>query len=174
MQCPACSTENPAGATFCQHCGASLTAAPPPPPGGGYTQVPQPGGGFNQVPQAATAPAGAGYVPAQSGLSDNAAAAISYLTFIPAIIFLLVEPYSKKPFIRFHALQCLGLTVASVVLHFAIAMLVFILHGFTFMLSSLVSLVFFVLWLICIVSAAQGKWFKVPVIGDFAQQQAGK
>jgi uncharacterized membrane protein len=136
--------------------------------------VPQPGGGFNQVPQAATAPAGAGYVPAQSGLSDNAAAAISYLTFIPAIIFLLVEPYSKKPFIRFHALQCLGLTVASVVLHFAIAMLVFILHGFTFMLSSLVSLVFFVLWLICIVSAAQGKWFKVPVIGDFAQQQAGK
>jgi uncharacterized membrane protein len=174
MQCPACSTENPAGATFCQHCGASLTAAPPPPPGGGYTQVPQPGGGFTQVPQPATAPAGAGYVPAQGGLSDNAAAAISYLTFIPAIIFLLVEPYSKKPFVRFHAMQCLGLTVASVVLHFGIAMLVFILHGFTFLLSSLVSLVFFILWLICIVSAAQGKWFKVPVIGDFAQQQAGK
>jgi uncharacterized membrane protein len=163
MQCPACSTENPAGATFCQHCGASLTSAPPPPPGGGFTQV----------PQTATAPAAVGYVPVQSGLTDNAAAAIAYLTFIPAIIFLLIEPYSKKPFIRFHAMQCIGLTVASVVLHFAIAMLVFILHGFTFMLSSLVSLCFFVLWLVCIVSAAQGKWFKVPVIGDFAQKQAG-
>ncbi|HEX4582605.1 MAG TPA: DUF4870 domain-containing protein [Acidobacteriaceae bacterium] len=162
MQCPACSTQNPAGATFCQHCGASLTAAPPP-PAGGYTQVPQPAAG----------PAGAAYAPAQSGLSDNAAAAIAYLTFIPAIIFLLLEPYSKKPFVRFHAMQCLGLTVASVVLHFAIAMLVVILHGFTFMLSTLVSLGFFVLWLICIVSAAQGKWFKVPVIGDFAQKQAG-
>ena len=162
MQCPACSTENPAGATFCQHCGASLTAAPPP-PAGGYTQVPQPAAG----------PAGAAYVPAQSGLSDNAAAAIAYLTFIPAIIFLLLEPYSKKPFVRFHAMQCLALTVASVVLHFAIAMLVVILHGFTFMLSTLVSLMFFILWLICIVSAAQGKWFKVPVIGDFAQKQAG-
>jgi uncharacterized membrane protein len=164
MQCPACSTENPAGATFCQHCGASLSAAPPPPPSGGFTQVPQP---------AAAAPAGAGYVPAQSGLSDTAAAAIAYLTFIPAIIFLLIEPYSKRPFVRFHAMQCIGLTVASVVLHFAIAMLVFILHGLTFMLSSLVSLGFFVLWIICIVSAAQGKWFKVPVIGDFAQKQAG-
>ena len=162
MQCPACSTENPAGATFCQHCGASLTAAPQP-PAGGYTQVPQPAAG----------PAGAAYAPARSGLSDNAAAAIAYLTFIPAIIFLLLEPYSKKPFVRFHAMQCLGLTVASVVLHFGIAMLVFILHGFTFMLSTLVSLMFFILWLICIVSAAQGKWFKVPVIGDFAQKQAG-
>jgi uncharacterized membrane protein len=70
-------------------------------------------------------------------------------------------------------MQCIGLTVASVVLHFAIAMLVFILHGLTFMLSSLVSLCFFILWLVCIVSAAQGKWFKVPVIGDFAQKQSG-
>jgi uncharacterized membrane protein len=172
MQCPACSTENPAGATFCTHCGASLSAAPPPPPSG-YTQVPQQPSGYSQVPQPASGPAGAAYAPAQSGLSDNAAAAIAYLTFIPAIIFLLLEPYSKKPFIRFHAMQCLGLTVASVVLHFAIMMLVFILHGFTFMLSTLVSLGFFVLWLMCIVSAAQGKWFKVPVIGDFAQKQAG-
>src|ERR1700755_2892705 len=164
MQCPACSTETPAGATFCQHCGASLSAAAPPPPAGGFTQVPQP----------AAAPAAAGYAPAQSGLSDNAAAAISYLTFIPAIIFLLIEPYSKKPFVRFHAMQCIGLTVASVVLHFALGMLGFVLHALTIPLSMLVSLVFFILWLICIVSAAQGKWFKVPVIGDFAQQQAAK
>jgi uncharacterized membrane protein len=163
MQCPACSTENPAGATFCQHCGASLNAAPPPP-----------GGGFTQVPQPAAGPAGAGYVPAQAGLSDNAAGAIAYLTFIPAVIFLLIEPYAKRPFVRFHAMQCIGLTVASVALHFAIGLLVFVLHGLTFMLSSLVSLGFFILWLICIISAAQGKWFKVPVIGDFAQQQAGK
>jgi uncharacterized membrane protein len=165
MQCPACSTENPAGATFCSHCGASLSAAAPPPSSGA---------GFTQVPQPAAAPAGAGYVPAQSGLSDNAAGAIAYLTFIPAILFLLLEPYSKRPFVRFHAMQCIGLTVASVVLHFAIAMLVFVLHSLMFMLSSLVSLVFFILWIVCIVSAAQGKWFKVPVIGDFAQQQAGK
>ena len=163
MQCRACSTENPAGSKFCQHCGAPLTEAPPP-PSSGYTQVPQP----------TPPPAGAGYVPAQSGLSDNAAAAISYLTFVPAIIFLLIEPYSRKPFVRFHAMQCIGLTVASLVLHFAVGMLDFILHALTMPLSMLVSVAFFILWLVCIVSAAQGKWFKVPVIGDFAQQQAAK
>ena len=163
MQCPACSTENPAGATFCQRCGASLSGAPP---AGGYTQVPQSG-----ATPGPGAPAGA-YAPAQSGLSDNAAGAIAYLTFIPAIIFLVMEPYSRRPFVRFHAMQCLGLTVASVVLHFAAGLLVFALHGAAFILSSLISLVFFVLWLICIISAAQGKWFKVPLLGDLAQQQA--
>lgn len=164
MQCPACSTENPSGATFCQRCGASLASAPPPP-----------SSGYTQVPQGAAAPAAAyPAAPQAGGLSDNVAAAIAYLTFIPAIIFLLLEPYSRKPFVRFHAIQCLGLTVASIALHFAIGLLVFVLHGLTFMLSSLVSLLFFALWLICIISAAQGKWFKVPVIGDFAQQQANK
>lgn len=33
--------------------------------------------------------------PAQSGLSDNAAGALAYVTIIPAIIFLIVEPYNK-------------------------------------------------------------------------------
>ena len=120
MQCPACSTENPAGATFCQHCGTSLTAAPPP-PAGGYTQVPQP----------ATGPAAAVSVPAQRGLSDNSAAAIAYITIIPAIIFLVMEPYNRKPFVRFHAMQCIGLHIlwlvrlrrASMVLGIMLAMI---------------------------------------------------
>src|SRR6201996_6706113 len=100
MQCPACSTENPAGSTFCQHCGASLSAAAPPPPAGG---------GFTQVPQPAADPAQTGYVPAQTGLSDNSAPAIAYVTIIPAIIFLVMEPYNHKPFVRFQSMQCIGL-----------------------------------------------------------------
>ena len=175
MQCPACSTENPAGAGFCQKCGTALGAEPAAAGGyapvGGYTQVPQAG---STIPGQAMPAGGAGYAPAASGLSDNAAGAIAYLTFIPAIIFLVMEPYSRRPFVRFHAMQCIALTVASVLLHFAIGLMVFMLHGFTFLLSSLVSLLFFVLWLICIVSAAQGKSFKVPLLGDFAAQQAGR
>ena len=42
---------------------------------------------------------------AQSGLSDNAAGALAYVTIIPAIVFLLVEPYNKNSFVRFHAWQ---------------------------------------------------------------------
>jgi uncharacterized membrane protein len=169
MQCPACSTENPAGATFCQHCGASLSAAPPPPPSG-YTQVPQPAGG----------PAAAGYVPvsAQTGLSDNAAAAIAYVTIIPAIIFLVMEPYNRKPFVRYHAMQCIGLHVlwlaVWVVLMVVGIMLAMVhLHLLVLLLWPICWLGLVILWLLCIVSAAQGKWFKLPIIGDFARKQAG-
>ena len=31
----------------------------------------------------------------------------------------------------------------------------------------------FVLWVICFVKAFQNQWFKLPIIGDFAEQQAG-
>lgn len=169
MQCPACSTENPAGATFCQHCGASLSAAPPPPPAGGYTQVPQP----------ATGPAGAAYVPAQTGgLSDNSAAAIAYITIIPAIIFLVMEPYNRKPFVRYHAMQCIGLHVLWFAIWIVLMILGVILSTvhlglLTLILWPVCWIGLVVLWILCIVSAAQGKWFKLPFIGDFARKQAG-
>ena len=33
---------------------------------------------------------------AQTGLSDNTAGALAYITIIPAIIFLVMEPYNKN------------------------------------------------------------------------------
>jgi uncharacterized membrane protein len=168
MQCPACSTENPAGATFCQHCGASLTATAPP-PSSGFTQVPQP---------AAGAPAAYSATPQAGGLSDNSAAAIAYITIIPAIIFLVMEPYNRKPFVRFHAMQCIGLHVLWFALWIVIMILGFMLAMVHLSLLMLplwficwVGLV--ILWVLCIVNAAQGKWFKLPFIGDFAKKQAG-
>ena len=168
MQCPSCSTENPAGATFCQHCGASLSAAAAPPQGGGYAQVPQP----------AAAPAGAAYVPAQSGLSDNSAAAIAYITIIPAIIFLVMEPYNRKPFVRYHAMQCIGLHVLWFAVWIAlmiIGMILSMVHLglLTLILWPICWIGLVVLWVLCVVGAAQGKWFKLPIIGDFARKQAG-
>ena len=50
--------------------------------------------------------------PAQSGLSDNAAGALAYVTIIPAIIFLIVEPYNKNSYIRFHSWQSIFLGIA--------------------------------------------------------------
>lgn len=44
-------------------------------------------------------------------------------------------------------------------------------------LFSILAVVFWlggiVLWIICLVKAAQGQIFKIPVIGDFAATQAG-
>ena len=50
--------------------------------------------------------------PNQSGLSDNAAGGLAYVTFIPALIFLLVEPFNKNPYVRFHSWQSIFLIIA--------------------------------------------------------------
>jgi len=175
MQCPACNQEVSPQAAFCNHCGAPIAAAPaqsvPPadfPPS--YAAVPTP-------PPAAPA----AYPPAaaSSGLSDNSAAALAYVTIIPAIIFLLIEPYSKIRLVRFHSVQCLGLGAAAFVLHFAISILGSALHILPFvgvlltlMLQLGLSIVIFIAWLMCIIKASKGEWFKLPIIGDFALKQA--
>ncbi len=177
MQCPACSTDNPAGGAFCQKCGAALGAPAPAAgyaPAGGYTQVPQSG---STMPGQAMPAGGGTYTPAAAGLSDNAAGAIAYITFIPAIIFLVMEPYNRNPFVRFHAFQCIGLNVAwfvlgilfgivgavAAVIHLGILMV---------LLWPILWLGMFILWILCIVNASRGNLFKLPVIGNFAEQQS--
>ena len=39
------------------------------------------------------------------------------------------------------------------------------------MLSFVVGMGFFVLWIVLLIKAFQGQLFKLPVIGDFAQKQ---
>ncbi|NYF81378.1 DUF4870 domain-containing protein [Granulicella arctica] len=122
----------------------------------------------------------AGYPPAapSSGLSDNSAAALAYLTIIPAIIFLIIEPYNKIPLVRFHSIQCLALGVVSFALQVGLTILSIFLHfiplvGILFSLIHLaVFLVIFVAWLMAIIKASKGEWFKLPIIGDFAEKQA--
>jgi uncharacterized membrane protein len=45
-------------------------------------------------------------------LTENVAGALAYLTFIPAIFFLLRPPYNRNPFVRFHSVQSLMLWLA--------------------------------------------------------------
>ena len=65
--------------------------------------------------------------PSSDGLSDNAAGAIAYITWIPAVIFLLLSPYNQKPFVKFHAWQNLLLNAACIVLYVATVILSFVL-----------------------------------------------
>jgi len=53
-------------------------------------------------------------------LPEIIAGALAYLTFIPAIVFLVLDPYKKNRFVRFHSLQCLLLCGAAIL--FAIAL----------------------------------------------------
>jgi uncharacterized membrane protein len=113
--------------------------------------------------------------PAAAGLTDNMAGALAYVTIIPAIVFLVLEPFNKKRFVRFHAFQCLFFALAWTVLWIGLSLIAHIpfLGWATVLVWPLVSLGGFVIWLILVLKAYQGQMFKLPVIGDMAEQQAG-
>ncbi len=108
-------------------------------------------------------------VPAQAGLSTNAAGALAYVTIIPAIIFLIIEPYNKNSFVRFHSWQSIFLGIAM----FAVDMVLSFIPIVGWMLIPVALLGFLVVWVICLMKALKGERFKLPLIGNFAEQQAG-
>ena len=173
MQCPVCHTEAGDQSAFCNNCGASLSA---PAPAAQATYAP---------PPAAAAPAGYPAPPAaaaqSTGLSPTAAAAISYITVIPAILFLVMDPYKKMPLVRFHSFQSIGIAVGWFALWIVVAilsMLVAFIPGVRMLLILvpflyvIVGLGVFILWLMAIIKASKGEWFKIPFIGDFAMKMA--
>ena len=116
-----------------------------------------------------------GGAPAAAGLTDNVAGALAYVTIIPAIVFLVLEPFNRKRFVRFHAFQSIFFAIAWTVLWIGLAFISHIpfLGGATVLLWPLFSLAGLVIWLILVLKAYQGQMFKLPVIGDMAEQQAG-
>ena len=113
-------------------------------------------------------------------LPENLAGALAYITFIPALVFLLRDPYKKNAFVRFHSVQCLLLWVAALAAASTLklaAILLFLIPVagplVSLLLSVVVGLAAFVTWLVLVVKAAQGEAFKLPVLGDFAEQHAG-
>ena len=109
---------------------------------------------------------------AQTGLSETAACGLAYLTFIPAIIFLVVAPYNQSPNIRFHSWQSIFLGCALVAAWILNIILLFI-PIIGWLISLVLMLGLFVLWLICLIKAFGGQRFMVPVIGALAAKQAG-
>ena len=145
-------------------------------PSGGYTPPPPPpqgpppgvGGPGPQYPPPPPPPS------AGQGLSSNAAAAISYITFIPAVLFLVMEPYNRDRFVRFHSWQSIALCVVWVGISILFGIFHFVgFHLMLWTLHSLVDLVLFVFWLIALIKASQGQWYKIPIVGDLATSFAG-
>ncbi len=110
----------------------------------------------------------------QSGLSEAAASGLAYLTFIPAIIFLIVAPYNQNYNVRFHAWQSIFLSIAWAVV-WIVLMVIGVIPLLNFVLWALTPIAiigFFVLWVIVLVQAFLGKRFKIPVVGEIALKQA--
>jgi len=114
-------------------------------------------------------------------IRENVAGALAYITFIPAIVFLVLAPYKKNRFVRFHSVQCLLLWGAGIIVALAIrlaSLLVFLIPMLGPLLVLLVSVIAIlaavVLWLVLIVKALQGGMFKVPWLGESAAEYAGE
>jgi uncharacterized membrane protein len=115
-----------------------------------------------------------------TGLQENVAGLLCYaLGWITGLIFFLID---KRPFVRFHAKQSIVVFGALNILHFAVAMI----FGISFLtgglgaasigllLSRLISLVTFVLWIVLMLKAYQGQKFRVPLAADLAESIFGK
>ena len=165
--CTKCGVEVPANAQFCHNCGQTQPAASVQP----TTQWPPPA------------------VNAGAGMSQNTAATLSYvLGWLTGIIFFLID---KRPYVRFHAAQSMvtfgGLHIIRVVLAMIFGFGFFFGRGHRhwgygtmggfgsgLVLLSLLGIITFVLWIVCMIKAAQGTRFMVPIAGDIAENLVGQ
>jgi len=112
-----------------------------------------------------------------SGLSDNAAAGISYITLIPAIVFLVAAPFKNSSYVRFHAWQSIFFFVAWAAIDILVGLIQTLVPSAVFLTMTvlqLVNLAIFVVLVIVFVQAFNGKLFKLPVLGGLADQQANR
>lgn len=120
------------------------------------------------------APAGAAAAAPASGMADNVAGMLAYITIIPAIIFLVLEPYNKNRFVRFHSWQNIFFHIAWIALWIALSIFAHIpvLGWLSILIWPLIGLAGFIVWVILLIKANQGQMFKLPFIGDLAEKQA--
>lgn len=157
--CTKCGAEVPVAAQFCQNCGQAQPAVAGVPTGSAPAHQPA----------------------AAGGLSENAAATLSYaLGWITGIIFYLVD---RRPYVRFHAAQSIvtfgGLHLIRIVLGMIFGVGFFYYGGWGswgigWLLLSCIGLLSFVLWIVLMIKAFQGERFMLPIAGDMAVSLANR
>ena len=107
------------------------------------------------------------------GIAPNVAAGLGYFTIIPALIFLLLEPYRSHSLVRFHSLQSVFLFLVFAVAKAALGVLGAMLPALLIiLLSAVLSLILLGGWLVALLQAFRGKRFELPVIGPLAGRSA--
>jgi len=145
------------------------------PPQGQYGQ---PQGGYQQPYGAPPMGGAASSLGASSmNMDPKVAGGLSYIAII-GLIFFFTEKQNR--FVRFHALQSIFLAIIAVALSIvyfplAIALLLVPIVSLLFScLFGLLSIAIFVGWLITMIMAFQGKYFKLPLIGPWADSIVSK
>lgn len=104
-----------------------------------------------------------------SGLEQHIAGLLCYLFwFVTGTIFLLIE--KENHFVRFHAMQSIIISIAIFVVSLVLTFIPFI----NLIIGLLLAPVTFILWIVMMYKAYSGERFKLPIVGDFAEQQLNK
>ncbi len=92
---------------------------------------------------------------------------------VPAIVFLLVRPFNRNRFVRFHSIQCLLTVAVLMVLQVALALLGKLVPLLVLSLYGLLWLAELTLWLLLLYKAYQHEMFELPGAGEIAERLAG-
>jgi uncharacterized membrane protein len=120
-------------------------------------------------------------------MSETTAAILSYvLGWVTGIIFFLID---RRPYVRFHAAQSMvtfgGLHVIRILIAgifgfgwwrgggFGLGYGHLGGFGVGLLLLILIGIASFILWIVCMIKAAQGERFMVPIAGEIAENLAG-
>src|SRR5215213_3850304 len=138
-------------------------------------------------PPVQTTPSGV-MAKSSTGLDENVAALLSYVaTWISGLVFFVIEKDSRL--VRFHAMQSLILSVVffvgMIALWIAWVVIALIAGQISGALGTLVGIVVFLIilvfglacfvgWIMGMIKAFQGQYFKLPVIGNFAEKFSAK
>ena len=117
-----------------------------------------------------------------AGLDENVAGLLCYLFgWVSGLVFLLID---KRPFVRFHAAQSIGLCVGAFAVMIVFWIITLILTVITAMIGlpigfltvflfPLLMLAFLALFIICMIKAYQNQKYKLPIIGDMVEKMVG-
>ena len=109
------------------------------------------------------------------GMQPNIEAGLSYvLVWVTGLIFFFMEKQNR--FVRFHAMQSIlffgGLTVIRIILSIIGA---FPFLGFFAWLAGIaVGIIWLVGYILLLINGFQGKYFKLPIVGDYAEKYANQ
>lgn len=139
-------------------------------------------GAEKKEPREITPGEGGGSGKSSTGLDPKLGAFLAYflsifISFVGGLVIFLLERENK--FIRFHALQSILFNVAVIVISIALVIITVILVFVPILgwvAAVVLWLVFgigaFVLWVVLMVKSLQGEYYKLPVIGDWSDQNA--
>lgn len=138
---------------------------------GGYYQ--QPGSNYGQQGGYQQPFGTPGLANTSLGLTQNVAAGLSYVFgWISGLIIFFTEKQNR--FVRFHAMQSMlffgGISISMFVLRFFTGLP--LLGLFISLIVVLLGFIGFVGWIILMINAFQGRYFKLPIVGDYAEKYA--